>query len=245
MGFRFPRVVGHRGASADAPENTLAAFRLAAEQGAGAIELDAKLSADGVPMVIHDDTLDRTTDGRGDVRAHTFAALDRLDAGSWFDRRFAGEKLPTLEATLKLCLAVGLELNIEIKPCPGRAAETAEKVVADVRRFWPADRPAPLLSCFDPEGLAAARAAHDGLPRGFLVDDLDDAAITTARRLGCVALHVHQVALDRDGIAAIKDASLVPVAWTVNRPERAVELAGWGVASIISDRPGAIGKALG
>lgn len=245
MGFRFPRVVGHRGASADAPENTLAAFRLAAEQGAGAIELDAKLSADGVPVVIHDDTLDRTTDRRGDVRAHTLAALDRLDAGFWFDRRFAGEKLPTLEATLKLCLALGLELNIEIKPCPSRAVETAEKVVADVRRFWPADHPAPLLSCFDPDGLAAARAADATLPRGFLVDTLDAAAIATARRLDCVALHVRHAALDRAGVAVIKDASLVPVAWTVNQPVRAVELVAWGVASIITDQPAAIRKALG
>ncbi|MSP90147.1 MAG: glycerophosphodiester phosphodiesterase [Alphaproteobacteria bacterium] len=245
MGFRFPRVVGHRGASADAPENTLAAFRLAAEQGAGAIELDAKLSADGVPVVIHDDTLDRTTNGHGDVRAHAFAVLDRIDAGSWFDRCFAGEKLPTLEATLKLCQALGLELNIEIKPCPGRVVETAEKVVADIRRFWPTNRPAPLLSCFDPDGLAAARAADSALPRGFLVNDLDDAAIKTAQRLDCVALHVRHVALDRTGVAAIKEASLVPVAWTVNQPARAVELVAWGVASIISDRPDAIRKALG
>lgn len=245
MGFRFPRIVGHRGASADAPENTLAAFRLAAEQGAGAIELDAKLSADGVPMVIHDDTLDRTTDGHGNVRAHALAALDRLDAGSWFDRRFAGEKLPTLEATLKLCLKIGLELNIEIKPCPGRAAETAEKVVADVRRFWPADRPAPLLSCFDVVGLEAARSADAALPRGFLVDNPDSAAIATARRLGCVALHVRHIALSHASVVAIKDAALAPIAWTVNRPERATELVGWGVAAIISDRPDAIGKALG
>lgn len=245
MGFQFPRIVGHRGASADAPENTLAAFRLAAEQGAGAIELDAKLSADGVPVVIHDDTLDRTTDGHGDVRAHALAALGRLDAGGWFGLRFAGERLPTLESTLKLCLTLGLELNIEIKPCPGRAAETAEKVVADVRRFWPADRSAPLLSCFDPKGLEAARAADAALPRGFLVDDLDEGAIAEAKRLGCVALHVRHQALDQAGVTAIKDASLAPVAWTVNLPARAVELTGWGAVAIITDRPAMIRQALG
>jgi glycerophosphoryl diester phosphodiesterase len=244
VSFRFPRVVGHRGASADAPENTLAAFRLAAEQGAGAIELDAKLSADGIPVVIHDDMLERTTNGHGAVRAQDLAGLVRLDAGAWFDRRFAGEPVPTLEATLKLCIELGLELNIEIKPCPGRAAETAEKVVADVRRCWPAGRPAPLLSCFKAEGLAAAQAAAPDLPRGFLVDDLAGDWAGTAKRLGCTTLNVDHRALDRSGVATIAAAGLVPVAWTVNDPARAAALVGWGVAAIITDRPGVIRAAL-
>lgn len=244
LGFRFPRVVGHRGASAEAPENTLSAFQAAREQGAGAIELDAKLTRDGAAVVMHDDTLDRTTNGHGAVRDHDLAALARLDAGAWFDPRFACEPVPTLEAVLRLCADVGLELNIEIKPCPGRARETAAQVVADIRQTWPADRPRPLLSCFDAEGLAIAQTIAPELPRGFLVDDLDGAWHDTARRFNCVSLHVDHRALDRASVAAIEAAGLAPVAWTVNDPVRAVELVGWGVISIISDRPGAVRKAL-
>lgn len=244
MTFRFPRVVGHRGASADAPENTLAAFRLAALQGAGAIELDAKLSRDGVPVVIHDATLERTTNGYGAVAAQDFVALDRLDAGTWFDHRFAREKLPTLRAVLELCAEVGLELNIEIKPCPGRAVETAQRVVEDVRRFWPGARPPPILSCFQAEGLEAARRIAPELPRGFLVDDLDGDWRSTARQLDCVALHVGHRALGQRAIATVRAAGLQVLAWTVNDPARARALLEWGASAIITDRPAAIHAAL-
>ena len=107
----MPAVVAHRGASAAAPENTLAAMRRAAEMGARWAECDVRLSADGVPVVIHDGTLDRTTDGRGALAAHTAAELARLDAGSWRDAAFAGEPVPTLAALLEEARRLGLGLN--------------------------------------------------------------------------------------------------------------------------------------
>ena len=151
----------HRGASAEAPENTLAAFRRALEVGADGIELDVHLSADGVPVVIHDDTLERTTDGSGPVAAQSRAGLARLDAGAWFAPEFSGEELPTLQATL-LLLAGRLRLNLEVK------AARAGMAVFDLLRHFPqADA---VISSFDYGLLARLRRSAPELPLAVLQD---------------------------------------------------------------------------
>ena len=125
----LPRVIGHRGAAAVAPENTLASLRRAKELGAGWVEFDVKLTRDGAAVLIHDERLERTTDGRGEVARTTLAELRKLDAGAWFDPAFAGERVPTLGDALALCGELGLGINVEVKPCPGREAETARVAV--------------------------------------------------------------------------------------------------------------------
>jgi len=155
----LPKVIGHRGAAAYAPENTLEGLREAARRGAGWVEFDVKLTADGMPIVFHDDALDRTTNAKGEVAAASLERIRGLDAGSWFGPAFAGARVPTLEEALRLVLEQGLGANIEIKPCPGREAETAERAVAEILRLWPAKRPPPLISSFKPACLAAAKAA--------------------------------------------------------------------------------------
>src|SRR4029077_10571609 len=144
----LPAVVGHRGAAAAAPENTLESLRLAARQGAAMVEFDVKLTADGALILMHDDELDRTTTGHGAVAATALADIRALDAGGWFADAWRGARVPTLEAAIGLLEGCGLNANIEIKPCPGRGVETAEGVVACLRRHWPKARPQPLLSSF-------------------------------------------------------------------------------------------------
>src|SRR5262245_47829973 len=124
----FPRVLAHRGGGTLAPENTLAGLRAAAGHGFRGVEFDAKLTRDGVAVLMHDETLDRTTNGRGPVAQTDWAALKRLDAGRWCNRRFAGETVPTLTAALRMCADLGLWPNVEIKACPGRETETGEAV---------------------------------------------------------------------------------------------------------------------
>ena len=151
-------MIGHRGAAARAPENTLAGLREAHELGARWVEFDVMLSRDGVPVLIHDETLQRTTDGRGAVARHTAAEIRPLDAGAWFAPEFAGERVPTLEEAVALLLELGLHANVEIKPATGH--EVGDRRGGRRRclqRLWPKTGPRLLLSSFERDALAAAQ----------------------------------------------------------------------------------------
>lgn len=233
--FALPRVIAHRGASAAAPENTLAAFRRAREEGARWIECDVKLTADGRPVVLHDDTLDRTTDGAGPVADAPLEVIGALDAGGWFAESFRGEPVPTLEEMLDLLADLGLGANIEIKPCPGRERETAE-VVARVVAAQGRDVPV-LFSSFSRESLAAAREAAPAIPRGLLVEGLPEDWRPAAESLDVVALHVDHGPLQADQVAAMHAAGYRVLAWTVNGEAEARRLTEWGVNTVITDVP--------
>ena len=235
--LRIPRVYGHRGAAASAPENTLAGVRRAAAVGAGAVEFDVKLTADGVPFCLHDDTLDRTTDGKGDAGRLTLAELERLDAGSWFGPAFAGERLPTLAAILDLILELGLGANVEIKPSRGREAETGAVVADEVARRWPGDRPPPILSSFRAVSLEAARDRQPDLPRGYLIEVPPAGWQAEVDRLGCATLHVGHAKLDRARMDELTAGGRPVLLWTVNDPARARALMSWGASAVITDAP--------
>ncbi len=241
---RLPRVIAHRGASAAAPENTLAALRLAAEEGATWVEVDVKLSRDGRCILMHDDLLRRTTSGRGEVAQYDLDELKQLDAGSWFGKRFAGEPIPTLEEAIDLCCALDLGMNLEIKPCPGRQHETAIAVVETLRRHWPAGRPWPLLSSFAPASLEEARLHAPEIPRGLLIGRPTRRAFDMLDRLACVTLHCDAKRASRDLVRSLEASGRPLLCYTVNDPIRARRLADAGVASIITDRPAAIAAAL-
>lgn len=231
------RVTGHRGAKMRAPENTLAGFRAARRLGAGWVELDSKLTKDGVPIVIHDDTLDRTTDGAGKVESATLAEIRKLDAGAWFAPEFKGEKVPTLAEALAAISAEGLGVNVEIKPCSGRERETADASCRVIRETWPKGLPAPIVSSFQRVSLEAAMAAAPELPRGLLLENYEADWRETAERLACKAIHPRWSALTEDWVRHIKQARFACLTWTVNDPAAAKRLAGWGVDSIITDAP--------
>ncbi|MGQ0676704.1 MAG: glycerophosphodiester phosphodiesterase [Rhodospirillales bacterium] len=231
------RVIAHRGASLYAPENTLAAFELAADQGAEAIECDAKLTRDGAVILMHDDTLDRTSTGKGAVRRFDLNAIRALDAGAWFDPRFEGQRVPTLEEAMAVWARRGLFPQIEIKPCPGRAAETGAEVARATAKLWPGHLPRPLLSSFAMLSLQAAREAAPTLPRAWLTERLPQDWQRRIERLGCVALHCNHKHLTEAAARRIKDAGLALRCFTVNEPGHARRLFGWGVDAVFTDSP--------
>jgi len=236
----YPRWIAHRGAGKLAPENTLAAFRLGASHGYRMFECDAKLSADGVVFLLHDDTLERTSSGHGLGGGQPWSALSRLDAGAWHSRHFAGEPLPTLEAVARFCLANGHLLNIEIKPTPGLEVQTGRAVAQEAARLWaalPAATP-PLLSSFAPTALQGAREAAPALPRGLLLESLWSGWLDAARSLGCVAVICDQDLWHADNMAQMQRAGLRTLAYTVNDPAKAERLLALGIDGLITDRVG-------
>lgn len=240
----LPRLIGHRGAKEDAPENTLASIREAARQGAAWVEVDVALTRDDVPVVLHDDTLERTTSGTGNLADIDLAELQRLDAGSWFDPRFSGERVPTLEVLSDLVHELGLGLNAEIKPTPGRGVRTAETVLNTLKRRWRPGLPL-LVSSFDPECLDVARVLAPEIARGYLLWDppADWAAI--ADRVDAATINVEQGRQTAATIGEYRDGGRPVLAYTVNNPARARTLFDWGVAGVFTDAPGRLAAALG
>jgi glycerophosphoryl diester phosphodiesterase len=232
----YPRWVAHRGAGKLAPENTLAAFRLGAQHGYRMFECDAKLSADGVPFLMHDATLERTTSGHGVGGEQPWHALSQLDAGSWHSRAYAGEPLATLENAARFCLHNGHLLNIEIKPTPGAERRTGEVVARDARRLWAGQAIPPLLTSFKTEALAGARDTAPELPRGLLLDTLRDDWLAAARDLGCTAIVCNHALWDANTVAQAHDAGLRTLSYTVNDEWAAERLIALGTDGIITDR---------
>jgi glycerophosphoryl diester phosphodiesterase len=234
----LPSVVGHRGAAGYAPENTLESLREAARRGIGWVEFDVKLTADGVPVLFHDDTLDRTTNGKGPAAAVKFDGIRQLDAGCRFSPSFAGAHVPSFREALELVRELGLGANIEIKPCPGREVETAERTVALIEEQWPRRRPPPLVSSFKPACLAVAKARAPHLPRGLLV--YEDGLPTwkrDAREQACATVNCSQHNMTAAWAAEIRALGYGLVVYTVNDAARAAELRQMGVQCIISDLP--------
>ncbi len=232
----YPRVIAHRGGGILAPENTLAGVRLARNLGFQAIEFDVKLTEDGIPILFHDETLARTTDGEGLVAESVFADLDGVDAGGWFGNEYIGEPIPTLAATGTLCREVGLWANIEIKPCPGRERETGEIVAGMARRLWAGAEAPPLLSSFSPLALDAAATEAPELPRALLVAQIPPNWHAQMQRLQCASLHASHQHLDAALVKAVHDAGYGVLAYTVNDSGRALELLEWEVDALVTDQ---------
>jgi len=239
----YPRWVAHRGAGTLAPENTLAAFRVGASHGWRMFECDAKLSADGVPFLLHDATLERTTNGAGVAGSLPWSELSRLDAGSWHSRACAGEPLATLEALARFCRHNGFFLNIEIKPTPGVERHTGEVVAREAARLFADAAAPPLLTSFRPESLAGAQAAAPALPRGLLLDTLWDGWLAFARQLDCVAVVCHYALWNASTVAQVHAAGMRCLSYTVNDEWIARHLWTLGTDAIITDRVDRFGPA--
>ena len=231
----YPRRIAHRGAGKLAPENTLSAFRLGASHGFRAFECDVKLSADGVPFLLHDATLERTTSGHGAAAALPWAELSLLDAGGWHSRRYAGEPVPSFAAVARFCLGNDYALNVEIKPSPGQALETGHAVATMAAQHWAAAALPPLLSSFQPIALQGARETAPQLPRALLLDSLRDGWLQEAAALGCVAVVTNYALLDAAVLARIHGAGLRGLVYTVNDPAEARRLDALGIDGIITD----------
>ncbi len=232
----YPRWIAHRGAGKLAPENTLAAFRRGAAHGYRMYECDVKLSADGVPFLLHDATLERTSNGQGTAGDLPWHSLSQLDAGSWHGPDYAGEPLPTLQAIARYCLAQGHHLNIEIKPTPGTESHTGDTVARAAAALWQAAAVPPLLTSFQPAALEAARLASPQLPRGLLLDTLHPGWLDQAQALDCVAVVCKYTLWDATTLAQAREAGLRCLCYTVNDAQAARQLLDLGLDGIITDR---------
>jgi len=244
--WTYPRWIAHRGAGNLAPENTLAAFRVGASYGYRMFECDVKLSADDVPFLLHDATLERTTNakialssvhGQSTVGGeHTWGTLALLDAGSWHSRGYVGEPLPTFEAVARYCLQNDYCLNIEIKATPDTEFYTGEVVARNAARLWQGATVLPLLTSFSVPSLEGAQSAQPELPRGLLLETLWTGWLETALRLGCVAIVCDHELWDSYSVAQAKAAGLRTLSYVVNDERAARRLIDLGTDGIITDR---------
>ena len=236
----LPKVIGHRGACAYAPENTLASIRKAAALGARWVEFDVRLTREGDLVLMHDDDVKRTTNGRGRVLDLRLPELAALYAGAWFGGAFTGERVPTLVETIALLAELGLGANIEIKTGKAEARATAEALGRILADHWPPLGPAPLVSSFEIPALEAMKAAAPQWPRGLLLKQLDGDWRALLDRLGAATLNLDHKPLDAAKVATARAAGRPILCYTVNDPARARQLFAWGVASVFTDRPDAL-----
>lgn len=228
--LQLPKVIGHRGAAAYSPENTLESFREARRRGATWVETDIKLTADGVPIVMHDESLKRTT------------GVDRLVAET--PRAELPPAVPTFEEAIACFGEEGLGCNVEIKPCPGREAETGRAVVETLRRCWPARLPEPVLSSFKDASLAAAYSAAPEFARALLIGQIGDDWRVRAEAVGAGGINTNGEKLTAVRAVEIRKAGYTLSVYTIDDGDVAKALVGMGVDCIITDAPDVILAAL-
>jgi glycerophosphoryl diester phosphodiesterase len=235
------QIIAHRGASAYAPENTMAAFKKALSLGCRSVEFDVMLSADGHPFVFHDDHLKRTSNGRGEFGRVDAEYIQTLDAGRWFSKRFQAEKIPSFAEVLKWLLAFDVKANIEIKPFPGTTEPTTVAVMTALNRYWPREKTLPLISSFDWAALTLCRSLSPELPLGLLLDQWKEDWLTHAERLQCVSVHLSKRVVTAARINTIKSHGYAVYVYTVNRKRLAIKLLASGVDAVFSDYPDLLG----
>jgi glycerophosphoryl diester phosphodiesterase len=228
--LQLPKVIAHRGAASYAPENTLDSFREARKRGAQWVEIDVKLTADSVPIVMHDASLKRTT------------GIDRLAA----ETRAADlpKSVPTFEQAIACFQELGLGCNVEIKPCEGREAETAKVTVETLRRCWPAQLPPPLLSSFKRASLIAARDIAPEFDRAILLGEIERNWLPRAEEVGAVGVNTDGTKLTAPRAVEIVKAGYALSVYTINDGDVARALVGMGVHCVITDAPDVILQAL-
>ena len=234
MSWPGPRILAHRGGGSLAPENTLGAIRLGAKLGFKGVEFDVMLAGDGTPVLIHDETLERTTNGRGAVSTTPYVALAKLNAGN-------GEPVPSFEQAARLCRELGLWANVEIKPAKGHERATGEAVAKMASELWRGAALQPLLSSFSFEALARAREAAPALARGFLVGKVPPDWAARLDELQCAALHTNYKHLVQATADQVRAAGYAILVYTVNEPQDARRLLGWGVDCVVTDALDRIG----
>ncbi len=228
MRLTLPRWIAHRGGGSLAPENTLAGIRLAAQLGYRAVEFDVMLSGDGTPVLIHDETLVRTTGVEGRVSDTPDSLLLGLDAGQ-------GERIPTLDEAIALCCRLGLLANVEIKPASGFDRQTAERVAGRCADAVRQSGFQVLLSSFSAEALDVARHRAPEVPRGLLFEQVPTDWMAELRRFDALTLHCSAVDLPDALLAEAAGAEVPVLVYTVNPPEMAESLFRRGVAAIFTD----------
>jgi glycerophosphoryl diester phosphodiesterase len=229
MPLPLPRWIAHRGGGSLAPENTLAGIRVAARLGFKAVEFDVMLSGDGTPVLIHDETLERTTNGAGRVCDTPDSLLFALDAGQ-------GERIPRFAEAAALCRELGLLANVEIKPSAGHELGTAAVVARQTADLWRGAAVQPLLSSFSLAALAVARDVAPEISRGVLFEAPPRDWLAEVQRLQAISLHCDADLVGDEVLAEARAHDIPVLCYTVNAPEQAEALFGRGVSGVFTDR---------
>jgi len=239
--LNIPKVIGHRGAKAYAPENTVESIKTAVSLGVQWVELDVKLTRDGVPIIFHDESLDRTTNGTGLVAQTNYEDLRDLDAGSWFGDSFARVRIPTLEEAVDVLLSHNLGLNLEIKPCPGREKETAEVALDHLSQIWD-DMDRLLISSFQHVSLEAAMDLAPDYARGLLIggEEMPENWKEMAEYLDVTTINLGSRLVNRQVADEVMDLEKPLLVYTINDPMQARSLQKLGVDAFFSDNPDVI-----
>lgn len=246
MTLKLAKVIGHRGAAAYAPENTLEGIHTAADMGVDWVELDVKLTKDDIPIIFHDEELSRTTNGSGLVAETTYEQIKQMEAGSWFGESFSGIKIPTLEEAIDALIERNLGFNLEIKPCPGREKETTEVALDMLSQYWD-DHTRLLISSFQHVCLEVARDMAGDWSRGLLLApetnaqgdniDINPDWKDLADYLDVKTINLGTEIATREVVEEILDQDLHPLIYTVNDPILARQYQTWGVDAMFSDEP--------
>lgn len=236
MNWPYPRLIAHRLGGALAPENTLAGLAVAARLGCKAVEFDVMLSKDGMPLVIHDETLERTTSGQGRVADWDTSELRLLDAGAKHHAAFAGEKIPTFAEVLQACERYGILPNVEIKPSKGFDVETAQAVVKTIGECWRGDT-LPLISSFSFKALESVQSTAPHLPLALEVVQVPADWREQVKYLGCAGFHASAADNSLDVLRDCRRHGVQMAIWTVNDRQQADALFAAGMDAVFSDRP--------
>ncbi|MFA0304358.1 glycerophosphodiester phosphodiesterase family protein [Vibrio splendidus] len=230
-------ITGHRGAASLAPENTLVSIEQAAKAGADWVEIDTQLSADGIPIVFHDRTVNRCTNGTGNIADLDLTALKALDAGSWFGSKFVGTSIPTLSEALDKCLELDLTLNLELKIYSDKAIKPlVDQVIALIQqKNFPSEK--LLISSFKKDALSQCQELMPEVRRGFICEVWNDFSLESLQSLDLYSIHIDHRILDDKTAKAIKDSGAVLKIWTLNDPQLASKYLNLGVDNIITDVP--------
>ena len=231
----YPRIFAHRGGGSLAPENTLTAIRLGQSLGYRAHELDVKLSRDDVALLLHDETLERTTDGKGRAADLDFEELRKLDAGAWHSEAFRGERLPSFEEAAKQLRSQKTMANIEIKPTPGFDWRTGTHVALHTQELWQGSAAPALFSSFSFEALMAAKEAAPEIPRGWLIKQFTDADWERLEELEAASLHTDHRRIAPETVAKIHERGYRVCVYTVNDAEVAQSFLDAGVDGLFTD----------
>ncbi len=232
----LPQFIAHRGASSKAPENTLIAMQKAAQLGAKWVEFDVVLSADGVPVIFHDEQVSRTTNGYGLIYQLSLSQIKQLDAGGWFATSFSGERVPTLTEMVRLLAQLRLGFNIEIKPDKTRSEETVEAALEVIAREWPANLSPPLYSSFSLPALRHLRKIKSEVPIGLLLHEAQAQWQYLADELNCVSIHLNREIVTPEWVSAIKATQRYVLSYTVNSEAIAQQLFSLGVDAVFTDK---------
>ena len=233
---KFPMIIAHRGASAYAPENTMAAFKKALLLGAEWVEFDVRLTQDEELVILHDETLDRTTDGTGRVEEHTWDEIRQFDAGSWFSDHFVGEKVPHFSEVLAFLKSHHLCANVEMKSSEGACRSIARETVSLLNQSG-IHQNTILLSSFEFDSLQYTREESKDIAIGMLFEELPEDWYSKAELIKPVSIHLNEEYVTSEVVSEICSKGFQVFVYTVNDAKRAHQLLTMGVSSLFSNYP--------